>query len=483
MVRDNKKTILSSKEYQDELELILKDKYYVNRIDSRLKNVEFSDSGILFIWNWSKPNSDFYKNNSSYEDEVYLDTKYLSKIDSLSFESLFDNIEDMIDWYAIHSDNYHFLKNVQQKYNSSIDLIWIDPPFNTENDQFIYKDKFTNSTWLSLIENRVQETRDLLTEKWSFYIHLDENADYLAKQIINKYLNYQRTITWNIWWVWYKTWVWLRSGEICHFYSKSNSPISNPILKSDWKIDFDKMGNIWWKTNDEDALDKEEEFFASPWTIAFNYETIKNLYDGERKTTQKPERYLAKYVKVSSNKSPRSIVMDYFAWTWTTCIVAQKLWRKWIWVNQVSDFNEIFIKRMKKVILWEQGWISKEYNWCWWWFFKYYSLEQYEDVLSNTVYWEHVSSFDDEHTDMYAKYIFLADEKMTRAISRDEESGTVIVDLSKLYPDIDIPETLSHLLGKKIKTIKGGIVTFADGQKIDTQNLDYNIVKPLIWWK
>ena len=94
-----------------------------------------------------------------------------------------------------------------------------------------------------------------------------------------------------------------------------------------------------------------------------------------------------------------------------------------------------------------------------------------------------MSLFDDNHTDPYSRYIFLADEKMTRSLERDEKSGKVKVDLSKLYPDIDIPETLSHILGKKIKTIREGIVTFTDGQVIDTNDLDYNIIKPLIWWK
>jgi len=56
------------------------------------------------------------------------------------------------------------------------------------------------------------------------------------------------------------------------------------------------------------------------------------------------------------------------------------------------------------------------------------------------------------------------------------------VDLSKLYPNIDIPETLSNLLGKWIKRITTDEVEFEDGEKISIKNLDYKIIKSLIWW-
>jgi len=56
------------------------------------------------------------------------------------------------------------------------------------------------------------------------------------------------------------------------------------------------------------------------------------------------------------------------------------------------------------------------------------------------------------------------------------------VDLSKLYQNIDIPETLSNLLGKWIKRISTDEVEFEDGEKINIKNLDYKLIKPLIWW-
>jgi hypothetical protein len=76
----------------------------------------------------------------------------------------------------------------------------------------------------------------------------------------------------------------------------------------------------------------------------------------------------------------------------------------------------------------------------------------------------------------------MKDEKMLKALEIDYENNKVNVDLSKLYPSIDIAETLSNLTGKWIKKISNSEVEFEDGTKINTKDLDYKLIKPLIWW-
>ncbi|MGI6477117.1 MAG: hypothetical protein ACOX1K_05335 [Defluviitoga tunisiensis] len=76
----------------------------------------------------------------------------------------------------------------------------------------------------------------------------------------------------------------------------------------------------------------------------------------------------------------------------------------------------------------------------------------------------------------------MRDLKMLEALEIDYENNKVNVDLSKLYKNIDIPETLSNLTGKWIKKITSDYVEFEDGEKIDIKNLDYKLIKPLIWW-
>lgn len=76
----------------------------------------------------------------------------------------------------------------------------------------------------------------------------------------------------------------------------------------------------------------------------------------------------------------------------------------------------------------------------------------------------------------------MRDLKMLEALKIDYENNKVKVNLSKLYQNIDIPETLSNLLGKWIKKITPDYVEFEDGEKINIKDLDYKLIKPLIWW-
>lgn len=76
----------------------------------------------------------------------------------------------------------------------------------------------------------------------------------------------------------------------------------------------------------------------------------------------------------------------------------------------------------------------------------------------------------------------MKDLKLLEALEIDYEKNKIKVDLNRLYDGIDIPETLSNLLGKCIKKVTADYVEFENGEKIDLKNLDYKLIKPLIWW-
>jgi len=67
-------------------------------------------------------------------------------------------------------------------------------------------------------------------------------------------------------------------------------------------------------------------------------------------------------------------------------------------------------------------------------------------------------------------------------VSVDSEESKVKVSLSNLYERIDIAETLSNVLGKKIKQIKNNGVVFEDGENVSFDNIPVEYIKPLIWW-
>ena len=81
-------------------------------------------------------------------------------------------------------------------------------------------------------------------------------------------------------------------------------------------------------------------------------------------------------------------------------------------------------------------------------------------------------------------YIFMPDEKMLSAIEIDYQNNKINVNLNKIYENktIDISETLSNTLGKFIKKITKNYIEFENNLKINPNDLDYKLLKPLIWW-
>ena len=84
--------------------------------------------------------------------------------------------------FLIEGDNLASLKLLEKTHKGRIDLIYIDPPYNTGNKDFVYDDSFVDSNdtfrhskWLSFMEKRLQIARNLLSEKGVIFISIDDN--------------------------------------------------------------------------------------------------------------------------------------------------------------------------------------------------------------------------------------------------------------------------------------------------------------------
>ncbi len=83
----------------------------------------------------------------------------------------------------IEGDNYHALSVLTGTHRGKIDLIYIDPPYNTgKTDEFMYNDKYVDaddayrhSKWLSFMNKRLQLAHKLLSEKGAIFISIDDN--------------------------------------------------------------------------------------------------------------------------------------------------------------------------------------------------------------------------------------------------------------------------------------------------------------------
>ena len=82
----------------------------------------------------------------------------------------------------IEGDNYHALSVLNYTHAGKVDVVYIDPPYNTGNKDFIYndcyvdkEDSFRHSKWLSFMEKRLKLAKNLLTDDGVIFISIDDN--------------------------------------------------------------------------------------------------------------------------------------------------------------------------------------------------------------------------------------------------------------------------------------------------------------------
>lgn len=108
--------------------------------------------------------------------------------------------------FILEGDNLHSLRLLEKTHKGKIDLIYIDPPYNTGNKDFIYDDAFVDKTdlfshskWLSFMDERLRLARNLLSEKGVIFISIDSNEHSTLHLLCDEVFgesNYVDTISW-----------------------------------------------------------------------------------------------------------------------------------------------------------------------------------------------------------------------------------------------------------------------------------------------
>ncbi|MCD8040221.1 MAG: site-specific DNA-methyltransferase [Clostridia bacterium] len=300
-----------------------------------------------------------------------------------------------------------------------IDLVYIDPPFNTSQDFVVddtrkcavskpkagtvaYCDKFGFDEYLEFIRERVILIHKLLSEKGSFYFHIDTKMGHYCKIILDEVFgrsnfknditriksnpkNFARTAYGN-------------EKDLILFYAKyANKNIWNEIAEPLSKEETERLykkkdergyyttiplhapgetadgptGRMWrgmlppkgrhWRTN-PDKFDELDSQGLIEWSATGNPRIKKYVADHKGKKmqdvwefkdpqnpefpTQKNEDLLKRIVMQSSNAD--SIVMDCFAGSGTTLVAAEKLGRKWIGIDKSEEAISVIKKRLDK---------------------------------------------------------------------------------------------------------------------------------------
>tara|TARA_R110001599_G_scaffold336565_1_gene554375 strand:- start:16228 stop:19257 length:3030 start_codon:yes stop_codon:yes gene_type:complete len=116
--------------------------------------------------------------------EEFLDLNYVSSlhIDTKNFNvdfvndvlSCFENISELESGVVVNADNFHGISTLKSQYERSLSAIYIDPPYNTNSTPILYKNEYKDSSWMSLIRDRVALSKGLLKEDGVQIVAIDD---------------------------------------------------------------------------------------------------------------------------------------------------------------------------------------------------------------------------------------------------------------------------------------------------------------------
>ena len=308
-----------------------------------------------------------------YPAQLLEKTEGSENIKEPKFENLAKNWHNLI----FHGDNKECLSNLLTNgFRGKVDLIYIDPPFDSGADyvrnielrgtktklegeenslyeQVQYNDIWKNDSYLQFMYERLILLRELLSDEGSIYLHCDWHKSHHLRFLLDEVFgeeNFVNEIIWN----YYNKMptggnVLDRQHDTILQYSKTDNFYCNRIeepkenvkptamrVKVNGKEEKmrDENGNIIYKIF-------ENKKVSDVWKIAFGGESDIDY------PTQKPEALLERIIKASSNEG--SIVLDCFMGSGTTQAVAQKLGRKWIGIDCNKGSIQTTIKRLQKI--------------------------------------------------------------------------------------------------------------------------------------
>ena len=124
---------------------------------------------------------------------LVLDTKFFTAEFKNTLLASIDHIDEQCDGLLINSENFQALMLLQEKYKEQVKCIYIDPPYNTGPSKIIYKNNFQNSSWLSLMDNRLNLGYNLIDEESCLCVAIDDfEMANLAKLLDANFLGYKR---------------------------------------------------------------------------------------------------------------------------------------------------------------------------------------------------------------------------------------------------------------------------------------------------
>lgn len=232
-----------------------------------------------------------WKNLWFIEDEKVLNLEYLKENQTLNIDTKFfskdfkdkilwniENLEEQTNWILINSENFQALNLLKNKYRWKVKCIYIDPPYNTWNN-FVYKNTFKHSSWLSMMENRLLEAKELLTKDWVLIIAIDENEQENLWRLLNNLFDSETyeihciSVVHNPKWI---QWWYISTNNEYAFVVSLKWLLSNDKILDEKNYIYENFRNWWWESERETAKNCFYPIFVKEWKIIWFWEVCKD---------------------------------------------------------------------------------------------------------------------------------------------------------------------------------------------------------------
>ena len=176
----------------------------IHRI-SELEGLTDSErSSLLSLLRENRPYGLVWEDKSEkIEDKMQEELPVLKEVKE---RALISNSKDAPNHILIEGDNLEALTTLAYTHAGRIDVIYIDPPYNTGNKDFVYNDSFVDredtyrhSKWLSFMSRRLRIAKQLLSDKGVIFISIDDNEQAQLKLLCDEVFGEENFVANIIW--------------------------------------------------------------------------------------------------------------------------------------------------------------------------------------------------------------------------------------------------------------------------------------------
>ena len=257
----------------------------------------------------------------------------------------------------IESDNLIAMQNLLSTYEGKIDVMPIDPPYNTEIDYIEYKDGNYDNGWGNFMQARLEVAYKLLSNNGVMFIHIDENELLSLTMLCGKIFGAKNILTM----------VWKKTNERFD-KNRKEKPLESGIRRTHEYVllCFKDRDNTTlnlikqpvWNGKEYVEIEKPLETVIDDLGTTSSAKDELELLLGDRTifSTPKPVKLIKEFIRAATDKD--SIVLDFFAGSGTTGHATMDLNkedggnRKFILItnNESNICRKVTIPRIQKAI-------------------------------------------------------------------------------------------------------------------------------------